>query len=65
MQIAATRVDPRCASRRPTYFGDARWDKEACQELGFDFVLVGHKTEYPKRLDDFSDLEEVLAMIGC
>ncbi len=24
-----------------TYFGDAEWDRRACQTLGWDFVLVG------------------------
>ena len=24
-----------------TYFGDAEWDRRACQELGWDFVAVG------------------------
>lgn len=40
---------------RPLYFGDAEWDKAACEELGFQFVLVGKRTTHQPSIDDFTD----------
>lgn len=46
-----------------TYFGDGIWDREACQELGFNFVLVGDRTRHRQMISDFSSADEVMAYI--
>ena len=37
------------------YFGDAEWDKRACAELGFEFILLGSRTEHPSQISNFLD----------
>ncbi len=63
MKIAAAKaVD---GKRIPcTYFGDGEWDKKACEELGFSFVLVGDKVEHDRRLRDFLNTDQALAFLG-
>ena len=39
MQIALSRLGSDFES--VTYFGDAEWDRRACQQLGWNFVAVG------------------------
>ena len=39
MQLALGRLDAEFDS--VTYFGDAQWDVEACQTLGWHFEAVG------------------------
>ena len=63
MKTAATRA----YLRKPalcTYFGDASWDKEACQQLGFNFVLVGNKLEYKPSFQNFQPINELMSCIG-
>ena len=47
-----------------TYFGDGEWDKQACEELGYSFVLVGEKSFHDPCILDFSNIDRVLAFIG-
>jgi phosphoglycolate phosphatase-like HAD superfamily hydrolase len=47
-----------------TYFGDSPWDLRASEALGYNFVLVGSRLEYDKSVFDFSDSNEILALIG-
>ena len=47
-----------------TYFGDGEWDKKACEELGFNFVLVGEKVEHDQHLRDFMNNDQALAFLG-
>ncbi|MEM7358480.1 MAG: HAD family hydrolase [Pseudomonadota bacterium] len=49
---------------RISYFGDAAWDKQACEELGFNFILVGTRTDHPQQITDFYDLEAACRYIG-
>ena len=51
------------AARR-TYFGDGPRDKQASQELGYDFIAIGNNVAYPKRYPDFRDSEAILAELG-
>ena len=63
MKIAASRAN--VAKSSPcTYFGDGSWDKKACQQLGFDFVLVGKKLEHKPSFRDFTSTNELLACVG-
>lgn len=48
---------------RCTYFGDGAWDKQACAQLGFNFVLVGDKIAHDQRIHDFNDKELALGFI--
>jgi beta-phosphoglucomutase-like phosphatase (HAD superfamily) len=43
------------SGQRVVYFGDAEWDKKACAELGFKFILLGNRTDHELQLTDFSD----------
>ncbi len=47
-----------------TYFGDGEWDKKACEELGYNFVLVGKKTHHKQNIMDFSNVKQAMAYIG-
>ena len=47
-----------------TYFGDGEWDKKACEELGYSFVLVGERTYHSQSILDFKDAKQALAYIG-
>jgi len=47
-----------------TYFGDGIWDKKACKELGYNFILIGAKTRHANQFSDFSQVEAVLNCIG-
>jgi len=47
-----------------TYFGDAEWDRQACEQLGYNFVLVGDRTTHHQQITDFSSSEQALAFIG-
>lgn len=47
-----------------TYFGDGVWDKEACDSLGYSFVLVGSKFEHHPSIKDFQSTQSALACVG-
>ncbi len=47
-----------------TYFGDAEWDKEACEELQFNFVLVGNRIEHSQAVGDFEAAALACKFIG-
>lgn len=47
-----------------TYFGDGEWDKKACEELGYNFVLVGNRTYHNQNILDFKDEKRALTFIG-
>nr|WP_086938946.1 HAD family hydrolase [Thaumasiovibrio occultus] len=46
-----------------TYFGDAQWDIKACDELGINLVIVGHRVSHHQRIQDFSCLESALCFV--
>ena len=46
-----------------TYFGDGEWDKLACEELEYNFVLVGQRTQHHQHISDYSNLDEALKYI--
>ena len=47
-----------------TYFGDGSWDKEACEKLGFNFVLVGNRLKHKPNIINFVSIEEAMSCIG-
>ncbi len=47
-----------------TYFGDGEWDKMACEELDFNFVLVGERTYHHQNITDFESVSQAMAFIG-
>jgi FMN phosphatase YigB (HAD superfamily) len=63
MKIAKTRAagdrDIRCA-----YFGDAEWDRMACETLGYEFVLVGADGIDGRCIADYRDPERILSRLG-
>lgn len=63
MKIAKTRAAG-SGEIRCTYFGDAEWDRRACETLGFDFVQVGDCGAEGRFIADYSDQERALACLG-
>lgn len=47
-----------------TYFGDGVWDKEACDHLEYNFVLVGNKFAHKPSIINFQSTESALACIA-
>lgn len=61
MQIAERRaLGGQTASRR-TYFGDGIWDKQASEELGYEFIAIGDKVQHPARYSHFRCKQAILA----
>ena len=48
-----------------TYFGDAEWDKQACEDLGFKFVLVGKSTSHEPSILDFNNHNQAISFIDA
>jgi phosphoglycolate phosphatase-like HAD superfamily hydrolase len=63
MKIARTRAAGERAIRC-TYFGDADWDRMACETLGYDFVLVGDGGADERCIADYNDAERAMACLG-
>jgi len=64
MQIAENRaLDGRDAGRR-TYFGDGVWDKQASEELGYDFIAIGDKVQHHARYSNFREKAVILKVLG-
>ncbi len=47
-----------------TYFGDGSWDKKACEELGYNFVMVGNKVKHYPSIGNFESYAEEIKCIG-
>lgn len=47
-----------------TYFGDGEWDKDACSNLGYNFVLIGNKLDHHKQIENFKDIDVAIECIG-
>ncbi len=43
-----------------SYFGDASWDKRACEKLGWNFIAVGNEVEHHQRIESFDQATEAL-----
>ncbi len=43
-----------------TYFGDAQWDIQACDQLGVNLVIVGNRVSHYQTIEDFSDMSKSL-----
>jgi len=46
-----------------TYFGDAEWDKAACEKLGINFISVGDRIQHHQQICDFNELDKALSFI--
>ena len=64
MELAEKRTNPGTRITSKTYFGDAIWDREACEHLSYGFVAVGKKVEHHARIDDFSHHKKVYKLLG-
>ncbi|BCE00835.1 HAD family hydrolase [Marinicellulosiphila megalodicopiae] len=47
-----------------TYFGDGLWDKQACEQLGYELVLVGNTFKHPKQINNYDSIQDVLNLIS-
>lgn len=50
--------------KRVTYFGDAQWDKTACEKLGINFIAVGDRVQHHQQISDFSESDKALSFIA-
>ena len=64
IMTAAKEKHPYHSNTACTYFGDGIWDKEACEELNFNFVLVGNKTSHSQSISNFNSANKAMAYIG-
>lgn len=64
-EIMRIALDRACVTpdQRITYVGDGEWDRQACSELGWNFVLVGNRTQHYQSVTDLSDPERVIAFL--
>ena len=46
------------------YFGDALWDKQACELLNFNFILVGDRVEHEQAISSFMDVNKACHFLG-
>jgi phosphoglycolate phosphatase-like HAD superfamily hydrolase len=46
------------------YFGDALWDKKACENMNYRFILVGDRFEHKESVQDYSDKEILIEILG-
>lgn len=63
MKIAASRA-AKDTAYSCTYFGDGSWDKQACEQLDYKFVLVGKKVKHKPNIINFKLINEAMACIG-
>jgi hypothetical protein len=63
MKIALQKAAVPAGFKR-TYFGDAAWDKKACDTLRFNFVLVGKGIRHSQAVKDFAELKLACEFIG-
>jgi beta-phosphoglucomutase-like phosphatase (HAD superfamily) len=47
-----------------TYFGDGSWDKQACEQLGYNFVAVGSRVKHYQNISCFSSSRKALSYVG-
>lgn len=64
MQLAFGQAKSHKSQEPVVYFGDAEWDKHACAELGFNFVLVGNRTQHHLQISDFQSSAEIFNLLG-
>jgi len=43
-----------------TYFGDAQWDVDACEELSMNLVIVGDRVPHSQRIENFLSINSAL-----
>ncbi len=46
------------------YFGDGIWDKNACEALGIDFVLVGDDVDHQPAIMNYRDIDAILTLLS-
>lgn len=63
MQVAESRCQFQSFVSK-TYFGDGVWDKQACEDLAYNFVLVGDKLTHNQQIDHFKNTHQALVHIG-
>lgn len=46
------------------YFGDALWDKKACENINYRFILVGDRFEHEESIQDYSNKNYMISMLN-
>lgn len=46
------------------YFGDGAWDKKACENLGYDLVLVGDALAHQPQITDYRNVSSLSSIVG-
>ncbi len=63
MQLALQQASQGNTPSSLNYFGDGEWDRRACSDLNFNFILVGNRTRHHQQISDFNDLQKALAFL--
>lgn len=64
MQIAEKRALGSQEAVSRTYFGDGIWDKQASEELGYEFIAIGDKVQHHAEYPDFREKAVILRRLG-
>jgi phosphoglycolate phosphatase-like HAD superfamily hydrolase len=64
MKLAESRVAGGYDFISKTYFGDALWDKKACEILNYKFVAVGNRVKNKIQISDYRQKEKIMEMLN-
>jgi phosphoglycolate phosphatase-like HAD superfamily hydrolase len=64
MRAAESMASNGVTFRSRTYFGDALWDKKACENMDYRFILVVNRFDHKESVKNFSDKDYIIAMLG-
>ncbi|MFC1884513.1 HAD family hydrolase [Thermodesulfobacteriota bacterium] len=64
MKLAEARVVGKTDFLSKIYFGDAPWDKKACEILNYRFVAVGNRVKNEIQIPDYQQKEKIMEMLN-
>ncbi len=64
MQTAEARALDGVPAKKKTYFGDGVWDKQASEDLGYDFIAIGNRVKHHVTFSDLSSHEAIFRQLG-
>lgn len=64
MKLAEQRAATSVPFKSKIYFGDALWDKNASESLGYTFILVGNRIKHDLQINDYQDIAGILTKLN-
>ena len=64
MKVAESMAAKNAQFDSRVYFGDALWDKKACENMSYRFILVGNRIEHEASIPDYSDKDDIFEILG-